>query len=651
MSLPPEQLWQRLIECGLFSKKKIASLRRQIEQKPSVANSSAKIVRVLVGNKLLTAEQAADILAHANNDADPPVQQSHASNRGASPEPIGDDGVTGGESATISKTKVGTKVRSRQNSTSFWPIVLGTSALLFVLAAAGTWWLTLPPSSQESGEPDKTASTQNASTQPDGPEKPAAASQGGSISPASPYDYVDSPEALWAREAPGAPVELRYAPAEVQASIHIRLAALRSHDEGTRILRSLGPSLNSLLDQWQSTAGIESTDMQSMTIHLLPQGSTMPKVVVVTQMATQAARDQATTFDRRNEQQISRANDLAIWFPEDSAYVVTGDARVVQSIAAGDRAILRREMEQLRLASHDTDHLTILANPNFLRDEASGLFTGTRRRLLLGLYDFWNEKAQAVSLGMQLGRVATLEARMIAREDLPPRRFAALTRQQVERLPLVMGDFLGRVQLDPYWQPLAIRFPAMVRFVTEQTRVQDEGKQVVVNTVLPVEAIHNLLLASELSLASEIQPKNVAPLVNRSDWTMEDVLASKVSIRFSQKSLEAAMQDIAEQMRDELTGLPFAFEIRIVGTDLEPEGITRNQQIRDFQSTGEPLANVLTQLVIKANPVQTVVSPTETDQKLVWVKSPEQAGTILITTRNAAAANSVELPTAFQSTD
>ena len=111
------------------------------------------------------------------------------------------------------------------------------------------------------------------------------------------------------------------------------------------------------------------------------------------------------------------------------------------------------------------------------------------------------------------------------------------------------------------------------------------------------------------------------------------------------------MQDIAEQMRDELTGLPFAFEIRIVGTDLEPEGITRNQQIRDFQSTGEPLANVLTQLVIKENPVQTVVSPTETDQKLVWVKSPEQAGTILITTRNAAAANSVELPTAFQSTD
>lgn len=646
MSLPPDQLWQRLIESRILSRKKLQSLRLQIEQKPSIANSSAKIVRVLIANKVLSAEQAEDILTRDKNSTDRQHSQLQSTTGGASQQTAVNDDATG-FGAVADKSGTTDALTGRNSSTSFWPIVLGTAAVLFLLTVAGAWWLTRPLNTRKSDDRLNSASTQ--------PAVAATASDTTSnqepISQELPYEYVDSSEALWAREVPGRPVEFRFAPPDLQVSIHIRLAALLSHEEGKRIIRSLGPSFNSLLKTWQAWAGIEPTDIVSMTIHLLPQGSTMPQAIVVTEMSDPATRDRTATFGQRNEQQISQVNDLAIWFPESSSYVVTGNPRVVQSIAAGNQAVLRREMEQLRQASHDTDHLTILANPNFLRDEAAELFAGTRRRLLDGLYDFWSEKAQAVSLGMQLGRVATIEARMIAREDLPPRRFAAITKQKVERLPLVMGDFLGRVQLDPYWQPLAIRFPAMVRFVAEQTRVQTEGNQVAVNSVMPVEAIHNLLLASELSLASAVQPTNAAPLADRSNWTIDDVLASKVSVRFSQKSLDAAMQDIAAQLRDELPGLPFAFDVRIVGTDLEPEGITRNQQIRDFQTTDEPLADVLTKLVLKANPVQTVVSPTETDQKLVWLKSPEQTGTILITTRNAAAARSLGLPAAFQTTD
>ena len=81
------------------------------------------------------------------------------------------------------------------------------------------------------------------------------------------------------------------------------------------------------------------------------------------------------------------------------------------------------------------------------------------------------------------------------------------------------------------------------------------------------------------------------------------------------------------------------------------EGITRNQAIRDFVMVDKPLQEILTGIVMKANPVTTVQSPTEKDQKLVWLitDDPLKAGTkiILLTTRKAAETKQYTLPAVF----
>jgi hypothetical protein len=92
--------------------------------------------------------------------------------------------------------------------------------------------------------------------------------------------------------------------------------------------------------------------------------------------------------------------------------------------------------------------------------------------------------------------------------------------------------------------------------------------------------------------------------------------------------------------------------INIMGTDLQQEGITRNQQIEDFREDSKKVADLLTRIVVKANPVKTVRRASEAEQKLVWVVAPDpddpNQRALLITTRSAAERKGYELPRQFR---
>jgi hypothetical protein len=133
--------------------------------------------------------------------------------------------------------------------------------------------------------------------------------------------------------------------------------------------------------------------------------------------------------------------------------------------------------------------------------------------------------------------------------------------------------------------------------------------------------------------------------------TIEEVLKYPFSVDIPQQDLNLAIADIANEVRSSLTGLPFKFEINIAGNDLMQEGITRNQAIRDFTMKDKPLAEVLTGIVMKANPDPTVTSPSMPNQKLIWLitTDPNDPANkiILVTTRKAAVTNKYTLPLVF----
>jgi eukaryotic-like serine/threonine-protein kinase len=138
---------------------------------------------------------------------------------------------------------------------------------------------------------------------------------------------------------------------------------------------------------------------------------------------------------------------------------------------------------------------------------------------------------------------------------------------------------------------------------------------------------------------------------NAAPKTIEEVLNYKFTLEIPQQDLINALADVQKSVLDGNPNLPFPFKITF-GEGLQAEGITRNQPIRNFKMENATTAEILTGLVMKANPVTTVKVPSEKDQKLVWVIGPDPADpskqAVLITTRAAVEKAKLKLPAVFE---
>lgn len=606
--ISPDHFWDRLNSSGILTADRVRVLRGKIAAKPKVATSAVQIARALVANNILTEEQARMLLdVRSVSEAEPMP----------------------GVPEMRSVLEANSQVEARKNSSTA-RLCMGVAIAAMVTAVAFFYWP--GGSSQKPALP------------------PVSLPQiiPGDISEASngPYALTDSHQELWARPLPGKPFEIAYLPPGTQMIVRIRMSQLLETAEGSKIMRSLGPNLKEQLAIWTKKIGVSGSDIQVLSLYLLPQGTTNPMVILHGELLGVAA-EQFSNLGELDENRLIKLATNAIWCPNESpSSFYYGPWDALQQFPQSDSGQFRRELEQLHGESHDTDLVSILANPNFLRDEAQGLFPGMRQRLLYGLTTLWSDEAQAVSLGFQQEDLAFVEVRVIARDDLPPRHLAAKISAYLQGLPAQITDFLGNAILDQHWQPLAMRFPQMVSFVVDQTRIVVDGRQVAMTAIAPKEATHNLLLAAELGIATPIREPSI-PIADYSNWSLDDVLTQKTSVRFAQKSLDQSIQDVSQQIREARPGLPFDFRIQIVGGDLEREGITRNQQIRDFHAVELTLAQILTALVTQANPTQGVAS-NDPEQKLVWVVSTDEIGLVEITTRAAALSKNQDLPEAFR---
>ena len=110
--------------------------------------------------------------------------------------------------------------------------------------------------------------------------------------------------------------------------------------------------------------------------------------------------------------------------------------------------------------------------------------------------------------------------------------------------------------------------------------------------------------------------------------SLEARLARPISLVFARDTLEAAVQMLAEEV-----GVP----IEILGSDLQQEGITKNQSFA-LEERDQPAGSIL----------RTILARSNSAGKLVYIFSTREAReTILITTRAAVARRGERLPAVF----
>ena len=337
--------------------------------------------------------------------------------------------------------------------------------------------------------------------------------------------------------------------------------------------------------------------------------------------------------------------------------ITVGPVGLIEQLAKnqGKSGPLRRQMETLLQATDSRADVTVLAAPSFLYGDGKLLMGEHSVKILALLRSFVDDNVQALMIRTHVEPAWYVEVRTLGNDLQSAFRDAAEAKKRLEGLPDEMEARFTEKPADAYWRALANRYPQMLRKLASYTRAASEDGQVVLNAYLPSEAILNMTISSWMAMqadggttTSKVAVAKPTPTVPK---TPEELLEAKISIKLEQESLEAVLQAISNEVRDTHTGGVEALPMAINGGAFQKEGITRNQQIRGFDFKETPLRQVLISLARRANPVTTVQSPNEKDQKVVWVLLDDPATPskkkLEMTTRVWVDSNQANLPTEF----
>jgi hypothetical protein len=475
----------------------------------------------------------------------------------------------------------------------------------------------------------------------------------------------DDGKLLWASPTAGKPVSFRCVPPEAQLFLIVRPAEMIASGEGDRVLQSLGPTFPIQREAFETASGFKLDEIEQLILALHNNDAKFPRVSLVVKPKEKVpSPDLLAKWG--NPAEAKEGNGTYYTGPAWSYYIapgeetlfLMGEARDVKDVAkaAGAPPVLFREIERLRRTTDDSRHVTLLFYPQFLfNDDGEPLFAAERAKVRQPLSWLLGDHLQAAAVSLHFGEDFYFETRMLGSLDKEPYKLASELKDRLNAIPTSLEDYFVALTPPPYWKKLAFRYPAMIRDLHSNMRVGVESDQAIVNSLLPGSAAHNLVLGGELLVSSApgtaTAIASAGPPAAAGPKTIEEALELRTTYNFASQSLEFAMRDLAADVKDLSKGAPFEFEIKIIGTDLEKDGITRNQSVRDFDQQDKTVAEILTALVRKANPITTVKDPSELDQKLIWVIGPDPDSPnkriVLITTRAAAATKKYTLPAPF----
>ena len=268
-------------------------------------------------------------------------------------------------------------------------IALATATVLMCLLVAAVWQMRARSTPGSRGATVETAERRT------GREVAARSGRRPAVSPtlareaaaAEPSGIVlvdDDGRTLWASPTEGTPVTLHFVPPAARVFLVVRPRSVLATAEGRRVMQALGPDFTEAEQQFESQIGLKLNDIERLTLALTPQDVGPPRRTWVVERgddvpeldATQAggetvAGGRRMSLGRRQAFVPSSRPRLLVW----------GDAVDVQEViaAGGAPPLLRREMEQLRQASDEMRHLTLLMTTHFLATDGRQVLTGAQR--------------------------------------------------------------------------------------------------------------------------------------------------------------------------------------------------------------------------------------------------------------------------------
>ena len=476
---------------------------------------------------------------------------------------------------------------------------------------------------------------------------------------------ADDQQTLWESPTTGFPIDVSTVPPSPRMVAAVRWRSIHESESGLRSIKSLGPQVDSMLRQLESRIGFPLAEIESSIISLHSDLKFEYESAVSVKLFKPVSLDQCLAKWGQPEPMPGIENGFgktlgdAWWVNEtdengDVISFLVGPSERVQQVAGGEVAALSGTLRKL-VASSDSNRDVNLVLPviALFNTEGQKLFSGQKKwlnefRLMLPA------AVVGVSASLHFDEGDYLELRIDHTTDLKPGETATTMSERVSSTLQQVQVSLGQRQALPYWEPVRARFGAMLRDLSGQLRWDSEFGEVVGNAWLPPGAMHNLFTACELAIAFEPQKADLASLQKpKTPQNLQELLASKRDLNIANPpDLNVLLRDIGEEISDQYLDLPFEFSIRIAGTDLQKDGITQNQRPGPLEISNQSVSEILTQVMVSANPNKDITGASDQNCKLVWVvaEDSESPGKkfVLITTRAAAEQKGYVLPEDFQ---
>ncbi|MGI9517288.1 MAG: hypothetical protein ACR2NP_09595, partial [Pirellulaceae bacterium] len=577
------------------------------------------------------------------------------------------------QESTISPTERLSQRKKSDASRSWVPLVIGASILL----AAGLLGALLGgvfTGSNDSAISD--ASGQSANNEPDSPESKEAEPGSDPDAPIASTDpaafrpqnvVADDGVLPWESPTSAEPIDMRFIPPAPQMLFTFRPARLTGDVQAARLLRAMGPEFESLRSRFESLTGLKAEEIDRLTVSLHVGQPGQLATFAVAELEQPMPR--AALLARMGEPESARHSDAetilftltgaVAWLdpPEGDSVtrVVVGDEDLInQSLTGSGLSVAGRSMSQLIDRSDRDRDLNVLFLTNaLLSEEATRLFTGRFAEFRRTLFLFFDDRMQGVMLSLHFDRGNYFEMITAQSPDLPDSELMEWLPQRFRSTRDALTGYVSQMPPHPFWSSVQQRFDNMIGELVSQLRVGRERRGVITNCWLPPMAAHNLVAAGELVLSGPRLATATGPPASNVPATLQALLDKPRSISVtSDPDLINLLQQIETEVRDEYPTLPFEFHIRLFGNDLAEEGITQNQRPGQLVVDNQPLSDILTKIMLQANPDKSATSPADENCKLVWLvdDDPESPGNVvvLVTTRKAARARNQTLPQVFQ---
>ncbi len=452
----------------------------------------------------------------------------------------------------------------------------------------------------------------------------------------------DDGKTVWTSPTHGPPLDLTYIQPDTEIILALRPAEMLAHPEGEKVLAAFGPLGQVAVAAVERTTGMQLRDIEQLVVGWQMQRDVGWVTTQIVQLRSDIAPSELRACLKHHLSYSTYvfAGDRVYFMKESRG--LTGLIDTTPDVLAElfpPEPLFPRDIGRLVRHTDSARQMTIVFRPQFVFGDQHELFAGAMAPLRSAIEEFLGNDIGAASLSMHWDEKFFIELVAVPTLDSSPERTSDELAGRVNELPDLVESVVLGLDVSSYGRRVVARFPEMVRKLAAYTRHGFDKNCAVLRCYLPAVAGHNLLMGAELALA-ESQGRGgvragVSPRAEASSpGSIMERLQKKTSLRFAREELEAALDMLAQDV---------GVEILIRGQDLQLDGITRNQLFA-IDLADAPAAEILVEILRRANPDKLAAGPADPRQKLVYVVGPEA---IFITTRAKVAERGERLPDVF----